>query len=98
MTEALIKAPFVLHFSTHFRCPHRTTYDTATDKGVSLNALESALVRVTGGALVFLLNFILYNFVLAIIVNAYSQLAPRCRKKQSMIMVRKRGGYTIYQI
>ena len=53
--------------------------------------MESALVRVVFVVQALLLLLLLRIFVIVIIIWAFMQLAYRCRKKQSMIAVRREG-------
>ena len=54
--------------------------------------MESALVRVVFVVQALLLLLLLRIFVIVIIIWAFMQLAHRCRKKQSIIAVRREGG------
>ena len=54
--------------------------------------MESALVRVVFVVQALLLLLLLRIFVIVIIIWAFMQLAYRCRKKQSMIAVRREEG------
>ena len=65
------------------------TYAAARAAGVSIGVMESALVRVVFVVQALLLLLLLRIFVIVIIIWAFMQLAYRCRKKQSIIAVRR---------